>query len=108
MDSINSITDCWDCELLTSYGWIECVGIADRACYDLSAHSGKSGVDLTAFETFAQPKDVQYLDRSLNKAALAKNFRANVPKIIAYFEKLSDKECQDFQAKLDSQGYVRI
>ena len=22
--------DCWDAELLTSYGWVECVGCADR------------------------------------------------------------------------------
>lgn len=29
--------DCWDCELLTSAGWIECVGCADRSAYDLSA-----------------------------------------------------------------------
>lgn len=26
--------DCWDAELLTSYGWIECVGCADRSAYD--------------------------------------------------------------------------
>src|SRR5690606_14586648 len=24
-------TDCWDAELHTSYGWIECVGCADRS-----------------------------------------------------------------------------
>ena len=24
-------TDCWDAEILTSYGWIECVGCADRS-----------------------------------------------------------------------------
>jgi glycyl-tRNA synthetase len=23
--------DCWDAELLTSYGWVECVGCADRS-----------------------------------------------------------------------------
>ncbi len=32
-------TDCWDTELHTSYGWIECVGCADRSCYDLEQHS---------------------------------------------------------------------
>jgi glycyl-tRNA synthetase len=32
-------TDCWDAEIECSYGWIECVGIADRSVYDLSAHS---------------------------------------------------------------------
>jgi len=39
-------TDCWDCELLTSYGWIECVGIADRSCYDLTKHASESKQDL--------------------------------------------------------------
>ena len=27
--------DCWDAEIKLSYGWTECVGIADRACFDL-------------------------------------------------------------------------
>lgn len=31
--------DCWDLELHTSYGWIECVGCADRSCYDLECHA---------------------------------------------------------------------
>ena len=31
--------DCWDCELQTSYGWIECVGCADRSAYDLTQHT---------------------------------------------------------------------
>ena len=31
--------DCWDAEIECSFGWIECVGIADRSAYDLKAHS---------------------------------------------------------------------
>jgi glycyl-tRNA synthetase (class II) len=27
--------DCWDAEIECSYGWIECVGLADRSAYDL-------------------------------------------------------------------------
>lgn len=27
--------DCWDAEVDTSYGWIECAGLADRSAYDL-------------------------------------------------------------------------
>lgn len=34
--------DCWDAEIECSYGWIECVGIADRSAYDLRAHSVSS------------------------------------------------------------------
>ncbi len=39
-------TDCWDAEVLTSYGWIEVVGIADRTDYDLKRHSKFSGEEL--------------------------------------------------------------
>ena len=31
--------DCWDAEIHMSYGWIECVGHADRAAYDLRVHT---------------------------------------------------------------------
>ncbi|MEE3029852.1 MAG: glycine--tRNA ligase, partial [Candidatus Thermoplasmatota archaeon] len=42
-------SDCWDCEIHGSYGWIECVGIAHRGCYDLDAHSrSTSSSDLKA------------------------------------------------------------
>lgn len=47
--------DCWDAECKTSYGWVECVGCADRACYDLSCHSKATGVDLVAQEPLAEP-----------------------------------------------------
>lgn len=35
--------DCWDAELLTSYGWVECVGCADRSAFDLSQHTKATG-----------------------------------------------------------------
>lgn len=35
--------DCWDAEIETSSGWVECVGLADRAAYDLTAHSNATG-----------------------------------------------------------------
>ena len=38
--------DCWDAEILGSYGWIECVGIAHRGCYDLTAHEEYTGQKL--------------------------------------------------------------
>lgn len=83
--------DCWDAEIECSYGWIECVGIADRSAYDLHAHTvgvcqiayldlffqfvilyaiyrclififllqDKSGVELVAYEKYAEPKEVE-------------------------------------------------
>lgn len=50
--------DCWDAECLTSYGWIECVGCADRSAYDLTQHTNATGVKLTAEKTLPEPKVV--------------------------------------------------
>ena len=36
--------DCWDAEIFTSYGWIECVGHADRGCFDLTRHGEATGM----------------------------------------------------------------
>ncbi|MEM4262132.1 MAG: glycine--tRNA ligase [Thermoplasmata archaeon] len=52
-------SDCWDCEAQLGYGWIELVGVADRGCYDVSAHLKHSGADLTAFERFEEPREVE-------------------------------------------------
>ena len=41
--------DCWDAEILTSYGWIECVGNADRACYDLQQHFKDTNVKVRCY-----------------------------------------------------------
>lgn len=38
--------DCWDCELHGEYGWVECVGIANRTCHDLLSHEQHSGSKL--------------------------------------------------------------
>lgn len=35
--------DCWDAEIECSYGWIECVGLADRSAYDLKASLTQPG-----------------------------------------------------------------
>lgn len=45
-------TDCWDLEVMCSFGWIECVGLADRSAYDLTAHMKGSGDRLLASRVF--------------------------------------------------------
>jgi glycyl-tRNA synthetase len=51
--------DCWDAEIETSLGWLECVGIADRACFDLNAHAEATKVDLMFRETLDKPVEVE-------------------------------------------------
>jgi glycyl-tRNA synthetase len=45
--------DCWDAEIETSHGWVECVGIANRSAYDLESHSLASGCKLLAARKLA-------------------------------------------------------
>ena len=51
--------DCWDAESFLSYGWTEIVGIADRGCWDLSRHANFSGVEMTSFKRFDEPREVE-------------------------------------------------
>jgi glycyl-tRNA synthetase len=39
-------SDCWDAEIETSYGWVECIGHADRSAFDLTCHSKATGYKL--------------------------------------------------------------
>lgn len=52
--------DVWNCGLKSSFvfllqGWIEIVGCADRACYDLSCHSRATRVPLVAEKPLKEP-----------------------------------------------------
>ena len=42
-------SDCWDAEILTSYGWIEAVGCADRSAFDLKNHAKATGKEWKIF-----------------------------------------------------------
>lgn len=67
--------ECWDAEVLCSYGWIEVVGHADRACYDLDAHANATGIELKAFEEYENPVEEPCVTAVLNKKDLGKVFR---------------------------------
>jgi len=52
-------TECWDAELYSErFGWVECVGIADRSAYDLNAHIVSTSVDMYALRPFEEPREV--------------------------------------------------
>jgi glycyl-tRNA synthetase len=100
--------DCWDCELLTSYGWIECVGIADRSCYDLQCHANVSKAELIAWESFKTPKIVEVVAMDVNARVFGKEFRQDSKKIQAYLQQLSDEDKLNFQKELDEKGQKEI
>lgn len=74
-------SDCWDLEAELGYGWVELVGIADRGCYDLSAHIKHSGADLTAFEKFDEPKEVETEVVKVRFDVLGKLFKGDTKKV---------------------------
>ncbi|KAE9548749.1 hypothetical protein FO519_008040 [Halicephalobus sp. NKZ332] len=69
--------DCWDAEILMSYGWIECVGHADRSCYDLHQHAKATKVKLVASKPLAEPKKVIQMVPSLNMALIGKQYKSD-------------------------------
>jgi glycyl-tRNA synthetase len=81
--------DCWDAEIRGSYGWIECVGIAHRGCYDLTAHEAATGHRLRAWRTFAEPKIIEINGWTTDGAKAGPVFRALAGKVKTAVEALS-------------------
>ncbi|KAB5573268.1 hypothetical protein DKX38_000462 [Salix brachista] len=100
--------DCWDAEIESSYGWIECVGIADRSAYDLRAHMDKSGVPLVAHEKFSEPKEVEKLVIVPVKKELGLSFKGNQKKVVEALEAMNEKEALDMKSSLETKGEVEF
>ncbi len=82
--------DCWDAEVLTSLGWIEVVGIADRTDYDLRRHSQFSGEDLSVFVQYPQPVRVKTKKVVPKMEKLGPVFREKAREIAEKLSQLSD------------------
>lgn len=96
--------DCWDAEIECSYGWIECVGIADRAAFDLRQHSEKSKESLVAYEKFAEPRDVEELVIAPNKKALGQAFKKSAKLLADSLEAMGEEEALRLKGRLDAEG----
>lgn len=96
--------DCWDAELLTSYGWIEVVGHANRACYDLSVHSAASKVGMHFFKSFAEPVQREVLRTKLNKGPIGATFKAEGKALMEHLDSLVGDQCVPLQQALAETG----
>ncbi|CUS08852.1 unnamed protein product [Tuber aestivum] len=101
-------TDCWDAELLTSYGWIECVGCADRSAYDLTVHSRKTGEQLVVRETLEPPKVWEEWDMDVDKKWLGPKFRKDARKIEEAVAGISQEERERLSAVQKAGGKVVV
>jgi glycyl-tRNA synthetase len=82
-------TECWDAELFSErFGWVECVGIADRSAYDLSAHINSSGVDMYALRKYDEPKIIDIVKVVPKMDKLGPLFKEKAGKIKEILEKM--------------------
>ena len=93
--------DCWDAELLTTYGWIECVGIADRSAFDLNCHIKATKKDLKARFDYAEPKVVRVLERKIDKGKCGKALGKDTGAFVEYVTGLDDEAALALDAKLN-------
>lgn len=75
--------DCWDAEIRTSAGWIECVGAADRSAYDLTVHGNFTGKPLVVRQTLDQPLTVQEWQVEIDKKKFGPIFKKDAKPIEA-------------------------
>lgn len=93
--------DCWDAEVLLSYGWTEVTGIADRGCWDLSRHSEFSGADLSHFEMFDEPKEMTFRKIVANHKKLGPAFKDKAKDIASALESETEENIVDNKITLN-------
>ncbi|KAI8066512.1 glycyl-tRNA synthetase [Gongronella butleri] len=104
--------DCWDAEIKTSYGWIECVGCADRSAYDLTVHSQRTKEKLVVREQLETPRVVEQWQVEINKKTFGPKFkksaRAVEDALMTYTEQCYEQLAKDLEAdgkaKMEADG----
>ncbi|KAG0736897.1 hypothetical protein G6F57_009853 [Rhizopus arrhizus] len=96
--------DCWDAEIKTSYGWIECVGCADRSAYDLTVHSKRTGEKLVVREQLAEPRTVELWQVEINKKTFGPKFKKEAKAVEETLMSLSEEQYAQLAKDLESSG----
>lgn len=95
--------DCWDVEVRTFSGWVECAGIADRSSFDLSVHSKNVNTNV---KRPIEPKTVYKI--AINKAELGKVFKNKLRDFEAYVDSLDQEfilsKRQDNSIEIEFEG----
>lgn len=100
--------DCWDMEIHMSYGWIECVGHADRACYDLHQHSAATGVPMVASEKLSEPVLVERLVLEPNRKLIGPKFKGAQKEVLKILEELTQEELENLQSQLQQNSVATL
>ncbi|CEQ39913.1 SPOSA6832_01490 [Sporobolomyces salmonicolor] len=100
--------DCWDAEIETSYGWIECVGCADRSAYDLTVHANKTQNKMVVRQPLKEVRIVERNVVSLDKKAFGPMFKKEAKPIEEAINALSDEQLAVAMKELQEKQYVLI
>ncbi|RJE26042.1 Glycyl-tRNA synthetase [Aspergillus sclerotialis] len=100
--------DCWDAELQTSYGWIECVGCADRSAYDLTVHKNKTGAPLVVRQARAEPLKVEEWQIDLEKKKFGPRFKKDSKTVEAAVNALSQEFREKLALDLEKNGKIEV
>lgn len=98
--------DCWDAELHTSYGWIECVGCADRSAYDLTVHANKTKEKLVVRQKLDTPVTVTKYELDLEKKKFGPKFRKNAPLVEDWLLSRNQDELVKLKEELSTNGKI--
>lgn len=99
-------TDCWDAELLTSTGWVECVGCADRSAYDLSVHAKKTGAPLVVRERLDEPKVIEEWQVDIQKKKFGPLFKKDAKTVETALEATSQEQREKLAKELADNGKI--
>jgi len=88
--------ECWDAELYSErFGWVECVGIADRSAYDLNAHITASKTDMYALRRYDKPRKETKKQFVPKMNVIGPIFKQNAGMIKERLEALNPDETQE-------------
>ena len=97
-------TECWDAELYSErFGWVECVGIADRSAYDLNAHIVSSGVDMYALRPFDEPREITLKKVVPKMSILGPRFSGKAGKIKQQLEQMDAATVKKITLTIDGE-----
>ncbi|MDI3482444.1 MAG: glycyl-tRNA synthetase, partial [Candidatus Methanomethylophilaceae archaeon] len=97
-------TDCWDAEVLISYGWTEIVGIADRGSWDLTQHAKWSHEDMTHFKRYDEPHEVEQKVIKAKHSKLGPRFKEDAKEITNLIESCQAEDIKDGALQIEHNG----
>ncbi|KAA8499972.1 Glycine--tRNA ligase, mitochondrial 1 [Porphyridium purpureum] len=100
--------DCWDLEVNSSYGWIECAGLADRDAFDLRNHTEASGQELNAREVYDTVRYETQFRAVPDKSKLGKALKREAAAVIQTLDAMRGDDAKELQSALQNGAKVAV